>query len=641
MTTAGERPGTTVRQEFIAPAQILDDPELPVCLVGRALQLEEDSDAGDYDARTGAANDGAVLEALYPGLILNAVVDISSVSAQFQNTHGLFAVAALDLTPGSPTLDKFTIAADAEITRPIIATASTGSVATSNTLTDLNQKFISSQVQAADVVTFLSGSLNGTTRNVTSVTSQNAIVLDGVAFTVSENNISYKIERTEKAWGTVLVTYEATRRDLDGVLVTILDDDSVEASVGPDNPRNPAGYAVGKARLNANDRKVLFTGVHADTVEEYTRAYEFLESKEIYHKIPLTQEVAILALSPPHVDATSDEASKHERVAWLNRELVVRETKINEAQARTGNFLNASNEQIFTDDAGGAFAFADYVSPGDSIIYDNGGTVVELLIQTVGPDVGIPLTEDQVLINEPGSVNHPGLVNLASDDYTVLSDAKSKTEQAQYLAAYASAFQNRRIVVTWPDVVEVSFNGALQQVPGYFLSAASAGLKSGQKPQQPLTNLAVAGFTKLYNSDSYFNESQLRILDAGGVMVHQQPVEDGPIVVRRQRTTDTTDLRKTELSIVNILDFVAKYMRQELDPYTGKYNITPEYLEMLRVVINGLTARLKETTEVGPVIIEGTLISIEQNAVELDTVDIVYQIEAPVPANYLRVRLQV
>ena len=86
---------------------------------------------------------------------------------------------------------------------------------------------------------------------------------------------------------------------------------------------------------------------------------------------------------------------------------------------------------------------------------------------------------------------------------------------------------------------------------------------------------------------------------------------------------------------------MAKFLRQELDPYTGKYNITPEYLEMLKVVINGLTARLKETTSVGPVILEGTLESIEQNEVELDNVDIVYIIEAPVPANFLRVKLQV
>ncbi|HUW13826.1 MAG TPA: hypothetical protein VM537_29150, partial [Anaerolineae bacterium] len=256
------------------------------------------------------------------------------------------------------------------------------------------------------------------------------------------------------------------------------------------------------------------------------------------------------------------------------------------------------------------------------------------------PSTSPVLTEDQVLINAPGSVNYP-IANLASVAYTALGDTMSKTEQAQYLAAYASAFENRRIIVTWPDQVEVSFGGSLQIVPGYFLSAASAGLKSGQKPQQPLTNLAVAGFTRVFNSDNYFNEDQLKLLDAGGIMVHEQPVTDGPIVVRRQRTTDTTDIKKTELSIVNIVDFVAKFLRQELDPYTGKYNITPQYLEMLKVVINGLTARLKETTTVGPVIIEGTLISIEQNAVETDTVDIVYQIEAPVPANFLRVRLQV
>lgn len=641
MTTSGERPGTTVEQEFIAAAQVLEDPELPVCLVGRALQLEEDLDAGDYDARAGADNEvgGSDFVASYPDLILNATVDDSSVSAKFQNTNGTFDVAASDLTPNSPTAGELTIAKDAEITRAIIAAAGAGAITqASNVLADTGQKFISSQVQAGDVVTFLSGSLSGSTRNVASVTSQTAIVLDGAVFTVDESNISYKIERTEKAWGTVLVTYEAVRSDLNDVLTTITDDDSIEDAVGPIDPRNPAGFAVSKARLNANDAKIFFTGVDADTVEEFTRAYEFLESKEVYNIVPLTQDVAILALAPPHVNSTSEPENKHERVAWLNRALVTRETKISSSQSRTGSY-NVSTK-VFTDDAGGVFKFSDYVSPGDFIIYDDSGTIRELLVQQVGPSSSPALTEDEVLINEPGSVNYP-LANLASDPYTALSDEKSKTEQAQYLASYANAFSNRRIIVTWPDVVEVSFGGLLQQVPGYFLSAATAGLKSGQRPQQPLTNLAVAGFTRLFNSNTYFNEEQLKILDAGGIMVHEQLVTDGPITVRRQRTTNTTELKKTELSIVNIADFVSKFLRQELDPYTGKYNITPQYLEMLKVVINGLTARLKETTTVGPVILEGTLISIEQNAVELDTVDIEYQIEAPVPGNFIRVKLQI
>jgi hypothetical protein len=625
MATDGERPGVTVEQEFITPAPALEDPELPVVIIGPARQLEVDLEAGTYD---GSLQTGIP----YPDLALNGQVDTATVVVKIQNSDGTFT-----LTSGvTANVTDFDLAASISLTRDILAGATTGSIAggavPTNTLEDLNQSFITSGVQIGDVIVWTSGSLVGDNRNVTAVNGT-TLVFDGAAVAVDESNIGYTIQRTEAMVGTILVTYEADRQDFNDILVTITDDDSVEELVGPVDPRNPLGFAVSKARLNASDRTILATGVSAQTVEEYTRALEFLESKEVYHLVLLTQDPAILGLAEPHVDAASLPENKHERVAWLNRELVLQETKISVSQNRAGSF-NDSNQQFTDDGTGGAFFdFNNFVAPGDILVWTDGVNTYQLLIQQI-------LDPVTLLINQPGSPAYPPGA-LAANSYTVLSAPKTKTEQAQFLADYASSFGNRRIIFAWPDVVEVSFGGALQPVEGYYLAAATAGLKSGQKPQQPLTNLSVAGFTRLFNSNTYFNESQLKILDAGGVMVHEQPVVDGPIVVRRQRTTDTSDLKKTELSIVTIVDFVAKFLRQELSPYIGKYNITPEYLEMLKVVINGLTARLKENTEVGPVILEGTLVSIEQDEVELDTVDIVYQIEAPYPANFLRVKLQV
>jgi hypothetical protein len=622
MATAGERPGVTVEQEFIAPALILEDPELPVVIIGPARQLEEDLDAGAYD---GTAQNNVP----YPDLELNAQVDTATVVVKVQNSDGTFTLVA----GVTATATDYSLAGSINITRTILADGATGSMVGTQFLTDVNQQFISGLgVNPGDVVTFLSGSLISTSRNVVSV-NQNNIELDGIALP-TEDNVAYKIERTEPALGNLLITYEADRQDLNDVLVTITDDDNIEALVGPVDPRNPVGYAVSKARLNSNDRKILVTGVSAETVLEYTRALEFLESKEVYHLVLLTQDPAILVLAPPHVDTASEPENKHERVAWINRALVIQETKIGTSLNRAGSF-NDSNMQFTDDGTGGPFFdFANFgVVPGDILVWNDGVNIYQMLIQQI-------VNPTTVLINQPGSPAYPPGA-LAADSYTVLSAAKTKTEQAQFLADYASSFQNRRIIFSWPDQVEVSFGGVLQIVPGYYLAAGTAGLKSGQKPQQPLTNLSVAGFTRLFNSNTYFNEEQLKLLDAGGVMVHEQPVVDGPIVVRRQRTTDTTDLKKTELSIVTIVDFVAKFLRQELAPYVGRYNITPEYLDMLKVVINGLTVRLKENTEVGPVILEGRLVSIEQNQTELDNVDIVYQIEAPVPANFLRVKLQV
>ena len=178
-------------------------------------------------------------------------------------------------------------------------------------------------------------------------------------------------------------------------------------------------------------------------------------------------------------------------------------------------------------------------------------------------------------------------------------------------------------------------------MPGYHLSAAAAGLVAGQRPQQPLTNLNLAGFTGLRNSNRYFNESQLKILSANGIFVIEQATESAAPYIRQQRTTDITSVLKNELSVVKTVDFVSQLFRQELDPYTGKYNITPQLLETLKVVIDGLFTRLRQSSDIGPVILSGQLISIEQDEVQLDQINVIVDIEVPVPANFIRVRIQV
>jgi len=644
MTTPGQRPGTEVEQEFVTTAVLLEDPPLPPILIGIAKQLEEDLDGGTYDARpsTGGANVAADFENFYPELKLNATVDLLTVTAKVQNALGVFDLDAsyINVTPPVLPADKFRIEKDAEIERTLVSGGTTGSFAGTSLFTDLSGKFISAGVAPAtgDITAvelrITSGSLSGNAYDITGVTSQNVLVTS-YGGAVIEGNIQYDIVEVRKAWGTLLISYEATRSDLNDQLITITDDDSIASLVGPIDPRNELGFAVDKCRLNAGESKVYVCAVDADTVAEHTRALEFLESEDGYCLVPLSQDTAVLQLYEPHVVTSSLPENKRERIALLNRELLLRETKISTSDAHTGAFTNSLGEKEFDDTTGVVgFDYADYVVPGDFVIYDDGGVIRELLIQQI-------LSPTKLLINEPGSVNWPGLVNLVSAGYTALSGVMSKTEQAEFIGAYAQSFAERRIVLIWPDEVEVSFNDTLILVPGYFFSAGVAGLVAGQKPQQPLTNLSVAGFTGLRHSNRYFNETQLKILSANGVFIGEQVVETASPYIRQQRTTDISSILKNELSVVKTVDFVSKLFRQELDPYTGKYNITPELIDTVKVVIEGLFSRLKQQTNIGPVILSGRLISVTQDDVALDTLNVVVDIEVPVPANFIRVRIQV
>ena len=291
MTTPGQRPGTEVEQEFVTTAPLLEDPTLPPVLIGIAKQLEEDLDGGTYDARTGAANAaaGVDFENFYPELKLNATVDLLTVTAKVQNALGVFDLDAsyINVTPPVLPADKFRIEQDAEIERTLVSGGTTGSFAGTSLFTDLSGKFISAGVAPAtgDITAvelrITSGSLSGNAYDITGVTSQNVLVTS-YGGAVIEGNIQYDIVEVRKAWGTLLISYEATRSDLNDQLITITDDDSIVSLVGPIDPRNELGFAVDKCRLNAGESKVYACAVDADTVAEHTRALEFLESEDGY-----------------------------------------------------------------------------------------------------------------------------------------------------------------------------------------------------------------------------------------------------------------------------------------------------------------------------------------------------------------------
>lgn len=631
MATPGREPGVEVTQEFITAAPILEDTPLPVVVVGICKQLERDATVSGYVGASGVTDEA------YPNLKLNATVDTSSVDVRVQTSDGIFAFDA-GVTPGA---NGFTVAAGSTITRTIYGAGTTGESAATAVFTDENAKFITWQVQAGDDFNITSG-VDAGAHEVATVLSQTSVEFT-LALTGTEENIQYNVTRTEVPDGTLLVDYDAVRSDLNDELVTVETSDEIEEQLGTISPDNPLAFGVYMASLNT-DTTVSATGIDEDTSPEHTRALEFLESKEVYTIIPLTQEEDYFSLYEAHVDQTSDPEAKHERIVVINRELVVQEERIPESAGRTG--------WLFYDAGGGTPVWewredagdftSDGILPGDFVYFLDGATSVILLVQGV-------INATRLLINQPGSsyggaaLPAAGIGDVGNQKaYSVLSETKSKTEQAEYLAAYAQAFSNRRVVMFWPDQIEINYTGTPEFVPGYFGSAALGGQIAGELPQQPHTNLSLAGITALQHSNKYFSETQLRTMSAGGIFIVVQDVDGAPVRIRQQRTTDVSSILKNELSVVKITDYVSKILRQELQPYIGKYNITEQYLQTLRTVIAGLTERFKEPTRGdSPTIIDGQLISIAQSTTSLDTVEIVYRIEAPVPANFITITLQV
>jgi hypothetical protein len=181
-----------------------------------------------------------------------------------------------------------------------------------------------------------------------------------------------------------------------------------------------------------------------------------------------------------------------------------------------------------------------------------------------------------------------------------------------------------------------------------FAAAAVAGLCSSVVPQQGLTNIEVNGFDDLPMVYSTFSRAQLNTMAGSGTFILMQDVAGGTIYVRHQVSTATKDgnINTTELSITKNLDSVSYYFASRLQPFIGRYNVTPELINVIETQINDGLMYLGSFTSVGllgpQLILTNTKIrSIQQHPTLLDHIIVIVDLQLPYPLNVIELHLVV
>jgi hypothetical protein len=217
-------------------------------------------------------------------------------------------------------------------------------------------------------------------------------------------------------------------------------------------------------------------------------------------------------------------------------------------------------------------------------------------------------------------------------------------QQVSYIAAQSSQLATRRMYNVFPSIA--SNDGV--QFDGSFVACAVAGLVSSVLPQQPLTNVTLNGVNDIPLVYQTYTKAQLDTIAAGGTFIVMQDRPSSQVYVRHQISTDYTsnNLLKAELSITKNLDSISYYFAEIFAPYIGKYNITPELIEVLRTrLVTGLTA-LETNTAAGlygpQVLPEGTeIVELRQSEVNRDHVYAKVHLNLPVPFNYFDLDLEI
>jgi hypothetical protein len=466
-------------------------------------------------------------------------------------------------------------------------------------------------------------------------------------------------------------------------LSTFADTEELAAKLGPIDPTNPLALGIFCAMLNAGNAEVSAMGVSATTVNEpegtvkaYKEAAEELEKYEAYAIAILTQSKSVHQIFDAHASTMSEAANKKERVVIINDDLpsekvatLVMSGAGVTAADQGGNkwhfdFGESVNFVGFLDgqkDANGNEIVASVGSnftPAQGIYLEREGDAYRYLViklvsaSVVEVDIAPAFDEDQGagtsgngdafyhtssddldefdVSGEKGSI----FVRQAAIDLSATAGKNTAMSTLYEIAGGVSGFKSRRTLYVQPDATAMLIDGVEFVLPGYYYCAAIAGMTAGYTPAKPFTNVPILGFTRVINSSDRFSDRQIGVAAAGGVWWVIQDTPGTSVYTRQQLTTDMTNKKTQEYSIVKAIDFCAKQLRNAVGRFIGSRNIDPGLLNEIGLVVQANLNRLA-----GKVVQQATLGALEVVPDSLDEIALDVNFEPFYPNNKIRIKI--
>jgi len=467
---------------------------------------------------------------------------------------------------------------------------------------------------------------------------------------------SWETEEGEHLWldvysAMLYVEYRALLNSYTDTIHVMTDISDVATMLGTVHPDNPLTQGVYNALLNSGNRAVYYMGVPSVDAAGWSVALDKATlSEDVYVFVPLTSDSAVLDLVTAHIDTLSTETEKHWRIGFYGATTPTEDPIYTRLANPAGKDFLA---QIALDTETNEYTLLTFVDEdGDPTTYTEAlddlraGDKVRINFATDawGDATYAEYEVDTVLTNttlrlEAGPANEidmPTKVEVVHP-YTL-------AETADAAAVLSSGYFNRRIYNVFPS--QLGANGVV--MTGEFGAAAVAGLASSVPPQQPITNIEVNGFDDLPLVYQTYNRTQLNKMAEYGTMILMQDTAGGRIYVRHQVSTRAKDgnLNTTELSITKNLDSISYFLAAMFAPYIGRYNITPELIEVLRTQLVAGLNYLGSLTSVGNLgpqlnLTQTEIVELRQHPLLEDHVVATVNLGMPKPFNVLQLKLVV
>ncbi len=222
----------------------------------------------------------------------------------------------------------------------------------------------------------------------------------------------------------------------------------------------------------------------------------------------------------------------------------------------------------------------------------------------------------------------------------------NRDSQVTELNTITTSLSSSRCVMTWPNSLYVSnleneLTSTQNKQSGQYLACAVGGMIAGLPSHQGFTYIGIGGIQQLFNSNFYFTEDQLTDLRNGGWYVFKQDSSASLPYTIHEVTTDVSAYEFGELMNVKNFDYVSLYMKEVLDSFLGKYNITTETLEMIKTSLNAAASflQLRIFPKIGVPLLSANITYIAQLETEVDRVEVYMDVTLPKVLNRIGLHL--
>lgn len=338
------KPDVEVLQDFQNITPLVNLATLQTVVVGPSYKkLKEFNDADSTSYKVGTYTRGERFEAKFPELPAGSKIDYDSLSISIKNYSGEHeipkAVAKVSGNSGAITEigDDYILFVDNNV--------DFNEAGVSYPVDELGAPVVEAD-NDADCVSFIHNS-EYCYLEVQEVVDAHTLKLDNpdsVVTTTAEGieyncgNFGWSLDENDNIIistrlshnGSVYISGEALRTDYCDRLISVGSVDDLESIFGAGEVTldNPLAYGMSKVLPYLGSAEVVAgLMVESDDVIGYQKAFEFLESQEVYCIVPLTNNPIVHQMLKEHVIAMSDVLEKRERIGLINSAKITRQVK--------------------------------------------------------------------------------------------------------------------------------------------------------------------------------------------------------------------------------------------------------------------------------------------------------------------------